>query len=88
MLFDQPAIEAIVPGRHRRVRGEDGVLRHFAQRVVERLAVVVHPLADRFERGKDAMSFVQMIDARRNAERRQRLDATHAQHQLLSMRVR
>ncbi len=35
MLFDQAAVEAVVAGGHRRVRGEDGVLGDFAQRVVE-----------------------------------------------------
>ena len=37
VLFDQAAVEAVVAGRHGRVRGEDGVLGHFAQRVVEAL---------------------------------------------------
>ena len=41
MLFDQAAVEAVVPGRHRRVRGEHRVLGDFAQRFVERQAVVV-----------------------------------------------
>ena len=61
VLFDQPAVEAIVPGRHGRMRGEDRVLGHFAQGIVEAHAVVLHPLADRFERGKHAVPFVQMI---------------------------
>ncbi len=36
------AVEAVVPGGHRRVGGEDGVLSDFPQGVVERQAVVLH----------------------------------------------
>ncbi len=84
VLFDQAAVEAVVSGRHRRVRGEDRVLGDFAQGVVEAQAVVVHPLANRFERGERAVPFVQVIDARRDAQRPQRSHAADAEHQLLA----
>ena len=35
VLFDQAGVEAVVSGGHRRMRGEDCVLRDFAQGVVE-----------------------------------------------------
>ena len=35
VLFDQAAVESVVAGRHRRVRGKDRVLSHVAQRFVE-----------------------------------------------------
>ena len=50
VLFDQLAFEAVVTRGHRRVRGEHRVLRHVAQRIVERQAVVAHPFADDFQR--------------------------------------
>ena len=84
MLFDQAAVEAVVAGGHGRVRGEDGVLGHFAQRVVEAQAVVLHPLANGFQRGERAVPFVQVIDARRDAQGLQRPDAADAQHQFLA----
>ena len=84
MLFDQAAVEAVVPGGDRRVRGEHGVLGHFAQAFVERHAVFLHPLADRFQRGEHAVPLVEMIDAGRNAQRLERPDAADPQHHLLA----
>ena len=78
------AVEAVVAGRHGRVGGEDGVLRHVAQRIVKRHSVVLHPLADRLERGKRAVPLVQMIHAGRDAQRLQGPDAPHAGDQLLA----
>ena len=46
VLFDQAAVKAVVTGRYGRMRGEDRVLSHVAQRVVEAGAVVFHPLAN------------------------------------------
>ena len=56
----------------------------FAERFVERQAVVGHPLANHFQRRERAVAFVQVIDARHDAQRAQRLDAADAQHQLLA----
>ena len=66
------------------MRGEDGVLGHFAQGIVEAEAVVFHPLANDFERGKHAVTFVQMVHAGRDAQGRQGANAADAQHQLLA----
>ena len=67
MLFDQSGIEAIVPCRDGRVGREDRVLGYLAQGVVKRQAIVFHSFANDFQRGKCAMTFVEMIDARKNA---------------------
>ncbi len=84
MFLDQAAVEAIVPGRHGRVRGEDGMLGHVPQGFVEAEPVVLHPLANGFQRGEYTVPFVQMIHPRRDAQRRQRLHAADAQHQFLA----
>ena len=84
VLFDQVAVEAVVAGGHGRVRGEDGVLGHLAQGGVEAHAVVLHPRADGLERGERAVAFVEMIDARRDAQGLQRPHAAHAGHQFLA----
>ena len=84
MLFDQAAVKAVVTGGHRRVRGEDGLAGDFAQGVVEPHAVVVHPLANHFQRAERAVPFVEVIDAGRDAQGPQRLHAADAQHQLLA----
>ena len=52
--------------------------------VVEAHAVVLHPRADGFQRGERAVAFVEVIDARRDAQRLQRPHAAHAGHQLLA----
>ena len=88
VLLDQAAVEAVVAGGHGRVRGEDGVLGDVAQGVVEAQAVVLHPLANRFERGERAVAFVQVVDARRDAQRRQRPHAADAGTSSWRMRVR
>jgi hypothetical protein len=84
VLFDQPGVEAVVAGGHGRMRREHGPLRHFAQRIVEADAVIVHSLANRFDRGKRTVAFVEVIDARRNAQGPQRPHAADAEHQLLA----
>ena len=83
VLLDQVAIETVVAGRHGRVRGEDRAMRHFAETDFEAHAVFLHPLADRLQRGKGAVAFVEVIDARRDAQGRQGADAAHARHELL-----
>ena len=84
VLFDQSGVEAVVAGGHGRVGGEDGVLGDFAERFVERQAVVGHPLANHFERSECAVAFVEVVDARRDAQRAERLDAADAEHQFLA----
>ena len=71
VLFNQVAVEAVVAGGNRRVRGEDRAMGHFAQADFEAHAVFLHPLADRLQRGERAVAFVEMINARRDAQRRQ-----------------
>ncbi len=84
VFFHQPAVEAIVSGRHGGVSGKDGVLGDFAQGIVETLAVIVHSLAHRLERGEHAVAFVEVIDARRDSQGRQRSHAADAKHQFLA----
>ncbi len=84
VFFDEAAVEAVVTGRHRRVRGEARVLRHFAKRFVERHAIVFHHLTNDFERSERTVTFVQVIHARRDAERLERLDAADAKDDFLA----
>ena len=44
----------------------------------------LHPLADQLERRKRAVPFVQVHDARRDAQRRERAHAADAEQQLLA----
>jgi hypothetical protein len=84
MLFHQARVEAIVAGGDGRVRGEDGAVGRFTQRFVERQPVVGHSLANDFQRRECAMPFVQVIDARHDAQRPQHLDTADAEHKLLA----
>src|SRR5207247_11427024 len=63
---------------------EDGLAGDLTQSVVEPHAVIVHPLANDFQRAKSAVALVEMINARCNAQRSQRLDAADAEDQLLA----
>ena len=84
VLLDEIRREAIVAGRHRRVGGEDDVRGDDAQRFVRRQALALHPLPRELERGERAVTFVQVGDARRVAERPQRPRAADAEQQLLA----
>ena len=84
VLVDQRRREAIVARRHRRVRREHDLRRDSAQRFGGADAFGRHALARQLERGKRAVSLVEMDDTRRDAERRQRLDPAHAKQQLLA----
>src|SRR6185436_5106720 len=84
MLFHQLAGKAIVPSRNRRVRGEGGLAGNFAQRVAEGQAIVVHPLANDFERPESAVSFVEVIDTGTNAKSPQGFHPADAENQLLT----
>ena len=63
MLFDEIGVEAVVAGGDGRVGGEDRVVGDFAERFVERVAVIGHTLANHFERREGAVAFVEMVDA-------------------------
>ena len=76
--------EAIVARGHRRVRGEDDLRRDAAERLVGVDAFGGHALPHELERGEGAVAFVQMHDARRDAERCERADAADAEQQLLA----
>ena len=84
MFFDEVRGEPVVAGGHGRVGGEDGVMGDFAEGFVEREAVVGHALANDFERGEGAVAFVQVVDARHDAERAKRFDAADAEHEFLA----
>ena len=84
VLLDELRREPIVPGRHRRVRGEDDLRRHAAHRFVRADALDIHPPPHQLERRKGAVSLVQMHDAGRDVERGQRAHAADAEQQLLA----
>ena len=84
VLLDERRREAIVAGRHRRVRREHHLRRDSAQRFGGADAFGLHALARQLERGKRAVPFVEVDDAGRDAERRQRLDPADAEQQLLA----
>jgi len=88
VLFDQVAVEAVVPGGHGRVRGEHRALGHFAQRFVEAPAVGLHAVAHRLQRGKGAVPFVEMVNARVDPQCPQRADAPHPATSSCRTRVR
>ena len=50
VLLDQSAREPIVPGRHRRVRGEDDLRRHAAHRLVDADPLALHPPPHQLQR--------------------------------------
>ena len=69
MLFDQVAVEAIVPGGHRRVRGENDFARNARHRCVEAQTFFLHAIVNRFEHDESAVPFVQVQHAGRDAHR-------------------
>ena len=83
MLFDQIGIEAIVAGGH----GSVGRKHHFTGNprhgLLEADALFIHALANRFEHRKSAMPFVEVQDARSDAEGFQGAQAAHAEQQFL-----
>ena len=68
MLLDQIRSEAIVTCRNWGMGGEDGSLGDFSQRVVKGQAIVAHPFANHFEWSKGAMTFIQVINPREDAQ--------------------
>ena len=83
VLVDEGGGEAVVAGRHGRVGGEDDLRRDAAQGFPRVDAFDDHALADDLERGERAVAFVEMEDARRDAERRQGAHAADAEQQFL-----
>src|SRR5262245_21793532 len=83
MLLNQSAVKPVVPRRDRGVRGKDRLPRHFPQRIVEPHSVVMHSLANNFQRAERTVSFVEVIDARRDTERPQCLHAANTEYQFL-----
>ncbi len=83
VILDQPGIEAIVAGGHRRVRREDDFRRYARHGVVKPDPLFLHPIANRLEDGEGAVSFVQMKNARRDAHCRQRAETADSQQHLL-----
>ena len=83
VLVDERRREAVVAGRHRRVRREDDLRRDAADRLPRVDAFGGHPLAHELERGERAVALVQVQDAGRDAQRRQRAHAADAEQQLL-----
>ncbi len=83
VLFDEIRAEPIVSRRHRGVRGEHDLRRDAAHRLVRVDAFDIHPAAHELQRRECAVPFVQVDDARHDAKRAERLDATDTEKQLL-----
>ena len=75
--------KAIVAGGHRRMCRKHDLRGNSSQRLGRADPFGLHPLTRQLQRGEGAVSFVEMDDARRDAERLERLDAAHAEQQLL-----
>ncbi len=84
MLFDQPRVEAIVPGGNRRMRGEDHFAGDARNGLVEIQSFFLHASSNRFEHGKSAVPFVQVQHAGRDAHGFQRAESAHAEQQFLA----
>ena len=84
MFFHQFRIETIMAGRYRRVSCKHGRLSDIAKCVIERLAIFVHLLTNRFQRSERAVTFVQMKDSRSDAERTKRPYPANSKDQLLA----
>ena len=85
MLFDERAREAVVAGRHRRVRREDDLRGDAPQRLATRRCLRSSMRwRTSSSGGERAVAFVQVSDAGRDAERRERAHAADAEQQLLA----
>ena len=84
VLFDHVRIEAVVPGGHRRVRGEDAHRGRLAECLVEAQAVLLHPLANEFQRRERRVPFVHVDHARLDAQRLERAGPADAEDDLLA----
>ena len=73
-----------MPGRHRRVRGEDDLPRDAAPRFVKADSFALHPLPDHFQASKRAVPLVQMQNARHDAQGLEGPHAADAQQQFLA----
>ena len=79
---DELLVEHLVPGRHRRVRGEDRRGAHLLERV-GRLQPLLHERARPLDLQERGVALVQVEDGRLDPERRQRADAADPEQQLL-----
>jgi hypothetical protein len=84
MLVDEGRREPIVSCRHRRMGREDDLCRDSSQRFPCIDTFDTHPLSNELERREGAMTFVQVQDAGRDAERAQHANATNAEQQFLA----
>jgi hypothetical protein len=84
VFLDQVGAEAVVPGRDRRVRGEDGLAGDPLQGLVEGDPLGRHALADDLQPGEGAVALVEVQHPRVDVQGPQRPDAADAQQQLLA----
>ena len=84
VLLDQVVVEPVVAGWNGRVRREHRLPGHLADGVVEGIAVALHAAANGLERGEHRVAFVEVVDARHDSHRADRLHAADAQEDLLS----
>ena len=69
VLLDHVRIEAVMPGRHRRVRREHSHRGRFTKSLVEAQAVLLHPSANEFKRRESRVAFIHVDHARLNPQR-------------------
>ena len=84
VLLHQARVEAVVSGRHGRVRGEDRLPGDPADGVVERVAVPFHAAPHRLQGGERRVALVEVIDARDDPHRPDRLHSADPEDQFLA----
>jgi hypothetical protein len=80
-------IEHLVPGRHRRVRGEHGRGAQPLERLVRRQPLLLDELAHALELEEGGMALVHVENGRLEAEPAQNADAADSEHELLPQPV-
>ena len=84
VLVDEPRAEAVVPGRHRRVRREHDLCGDAAERFPDVDALDDHPLPHELERREGAVALVEVQHAGRDAQGGKRAHAADAEQQFLA----
>jgi len=84
MLLDEIGVEAVVTRLHGRVRGEDHLARNAWHRRFVAQAFLLHAIANRFEHGESAVSFVEMQHTGSDAHGLQCAEAADAEEELLT----
>ena len=84
VLLDQRGWKPVVPGGHRRVRGEDGYSRHLAHHLAEGQARLFHHRADHLDRGEGAVALVEVKHRGINSQSVEGTYSADAQKQLLA----